>query len=189
MENGGLTPEEREAFDRLSSHKTPPVELEAKVISALKEEGLIKTKTVVMNTNLKWAISIAASVLIFFAGSYWGKQSLSTSAINPTLGYMLILHEDENFQPGDPMAMFEEYSTWMQNTDESGITISGQELSPEAVLVKSNNSISLDEEASERITGYFILEAKTKEEALKVARLNPHIKYGGTIEVKPFMVR
>ena len=189
MENEGLTEEERAAFEKLSNYAAPPDHLETSVIDALKREGLIKTKTITMNTNLKWVASVAASILIFFAGTYWGKQSVNAVEIDPNLGYMLILHEDEDFRPGDPMAMFEEYGAWMQNTSQSGVIITGQELSNKAVMVNSASEVSLGEEAAERISGYFIIEAKSEQEALKVARANPHVKYGGTIELKPFIVR
>jgi hypothetical protein len=47
--------------------------------------------------------------------------------------------------------------------------------------------LSGDEE--KRTTGYFLVEANSFEDAIAVAAANPHIKYGGSIEVKPFMVR
>ncbi len=188
MNHEELTPEERAAFDELSNFKLPPASLEARVINELKNQGLIeKQKT--MNIYLKWTASVAASVLIFFAGSYWGKQSIENSDIDPNLAYMLILHEDESFRPGDPMAMFEEYGNWMQDIIDRGIKITGHELDNEAVMVKASSETHFGEEATERTSGYFIVEAESREEALEIARKNPHVKYGGTIELKPYVVR
>ena len=156
IEEEGLTSEEKAALEGLSSKITPPAHLEKSVISALKEEGLIKTKVISMNPKLKWLSSVAATVLIFLAGSYWERKSSSIVEIDPTLGYMLILREDENFKPAEPMAMFKEYSAWLQTTSEQGITITGQELREDAVLINTEEERSLDAQASQRITGYFI---------------------------------
>ena len=107
--------------------------------------------------------------------------------IEPTKGYMLLLHEDKDFAPGDQMEMFEEYKAWMENTFAKGIKITGQELKDEATLVKGEELKTINSDV--RTTGYFLVEANSLDDAIKVAQENPHIKYGGSIEVKPYMVR
>lgn len=187
MEQDDLTPEEKAAFEALSSHSTPPPQLEDKVVNALKTEGLIKQNT--MNIYLKYAAGIAASIIIFFAGNLVGKQAGDVVEIDPLQGYMMILKEDVNFTPGDPMEMFNEYAGWMNGLYEKGIKITGQELKNEAWAVTNSGTTSLDGAVDTRITGYFLIQAKTEEEALAVVRDNPHLKYGGSIELKAFMNR
>lgn len=185
-----LSDYEKEVFEKLSREELPSPSLEKRIISKLKSENLIITDTFQMNTYLKWAVSVAAAVLIFFSGHYLGKKSVEETIIDPNMGYMLIIKEDDNFKPGEPYEMFQEYSSWMENTFKKGVNITGQELKNEAVVVDSQKKLEyLDESTSDKVTGYFILEAPSLELALEVARDNPHLKYGGSIEVKEYMVR
>lgn len=189
MNEEQLSEAEKRLFQRLEREKAPPKDLEQKIVKQLIDNGEIK-KTIVMNTYLKWAASVAAAVLFFMGGSFYGGMNTEEQiVIEPTRGYMLILHEDENFNPGDPMEMFEEYRDWMQNTFASGIKITGQELGNDASLVTTASINYLGEEAQTRTTGYFVLEANSLEDAIAVAKANPHVKYGGTVEVKTFLVR
>ncbi len=188
MSEDRLSEKEQKLFDQLERVKEPPTDLEAKIIKQLKSEGqIINTKP--MNTTVKWISGIAASVLLFLGGMYFGQSGQEQLAIEPTKGYMLILHEEEDFSPGDPMEMFEEYGAWMQRTFERGVKITGQELKNEASVVKGNQVSFMNEDVSRKTTGYFILEASSIEEAIEVAKENPHVKYGGIVEVKSFMVR
>ncbi len=189
MSEDHLSEAEKKLFGALEREKTPPKRLEKNIVGQLQKEGLIK-RSITMNNYLKWTASIAASILLFFGGMFYEQSKTNTMVeIEPTKGYMLLLHEDANFNPGDPMAMFEEYKTWMENTFERGIKITGQELKNEATIVKSNSRNEVGDQADVRTTGYFILEANSLEEAIQVAEENPHVKYGGSVEVKPYMVR
>ena len=187
-ERDELTPEERAAFEALAKEKQPPAYLEDQVVAALQKEDLIKTTTT-MNVYLRYAMGIAASVLLFFTGNLVGRQAGGDAEINPLYGYMMILKEDARFQPGDPQAMFEEYAAWMEGLYNKGIKINGQELQPNALNVSQETVEPLKPDADSRVTGYFLIEAKSEAEALAVVKDNPHLKYGGTIELKAFMNR
>lgn len=190
MSEEQLSDAEKKLFKALERERTPPGHLERNIITQLEKEGLIK-KTIAMNNYFKWAAQLAAAILLFVGGMFYGKSNTTNTMveIEPTKGYMLILHEDASFSPGEPMAMFEEYKTWMENTFSRGIKITGQELKNEATVVKTGSQQELGDEADIRTTGYFLVEANSYQDAVAVAKENPHIKYGGSIEVKPFMVR
>ena len=186
MKEEKLSEKEKELFKALRREKTPPPHLEDKVVNKLKENGLIRKKDTIR--IIGWVSSIAASLIMFYLGTIYQQQTNTTMIeIEPTRGYMLILHEDEKFQPGEPMAMFNEYKAWMEGTFEQGVKITGQELKDNTVIVNKNGA--KESSGEERTTGYFILEANSLEEAVKVAEANPHVKYGGSIEVKPYLVR
>lgn len=188
MSEDKLNKIEEQLFESLEREQQPPAHLEEQLVTQLKFEGHIKSNK--MNNLVKWVAGVAAAGLIFLAGSWYGQSNNRSLAIAPERGYMLLLHEDENFAPGDPMEMFHEYAAWMDSTFARGVTITGQELVNESILVKSSEPLKfLGNEVDTRTTGYFILEAKSMEEALAVAQANPHVKYGGTVEVKQYMVR
>lgn len=182
-----LSSEEKALFNKLKRETTPPQTLEKAVIQALKAEGLIKEK-VFKPTLPMYAASVLLIAVGFGLGIFYQKITMDTNVeINPMHGYVFLLHEDDRFAPGEPMAMFREYSQWMENTKASGVKITGQELKTDAFLVDKQ---SVKEASSaERTTGYFIVEAPSMEAAIDIAKANPHVKYGGTIEVKGFMNR
>lgn len=187
MNHDKLTEQEKELFESLPREVDPPAFLEERITDELRQRGLIKKHRAV-GRWLSWSGGIAAGILLFAAGLFYGQLTQNTmNTINPSKGYMLLLHEDDSFQPGEPVAMFNEYSAWMENAEASGITITGQELTPGGTLLSANDSREVD--SDKRTTGYFIIEAGSMQEAEEIARANPHLKYGGQIEVKPFMVR
>jgi len=186
MKEDQLSENEKQRFEELTKEKMPPRQLLDKIIQQLKSENLIKIKSYTMKKYMKWAASVAAVVLIF----YLGRISAEGISIDPNKGYMLILHEDEQFKPGDPNDMFKEYAQWMLSTIAKGVIITGQEFKEVATLVDNQKNIEYrDSKAADRVTGYFIVEAESLEEAIQIAKDNPHIKYGGSIEIKEYMVR
>lgn len=188
MREEHLNENDQRLFDQLEKELQPPAHIEDQLVNQLKFEGHIKESK--MNNIGKIIIGIAASILLFLGGTWYGKSSTNQITITPEMGYMLLLHEDERFTPGEPMEMFEEYAAWMENTFARGVKITGQELANEAVLIrKGAPNVNQGDETDVRTTGYFILEAKSLEEAIAVAQDNPHVKYGGTVEVKAYMVR
>ena len=190
MDGERLSDLEKRMFQDLQKEQQPPEHLEEKVVAKLKEEGQLR-KTMTMKVYVKWAASIAAGILLFLSGNYYGKSNnMDRIEIEPDRGYMLLLHEDERFQPGEPMTMFEEYKAWMENTFNKGVKITGQELKNEAVLVNPDGRTqTLNEGSGKRTTGYFLVEAASLDDAIQVAQETPHVKYGGIVEVKPYMVR
>ena len=191
MSEHKLSDNEEKLFKSLEHTMTPPPHLEQRIIGQLKAEGHIKKKKWSRRLMYEIAASFAAAILLFYGGVLF-EQSRSDAGfeIDPNAGYMLILHEDQSFRPVDEMEMFVEYSNWMRNTINRGVKISGQELKQEAALVQSDKQVvMLQGDEGERTTGYFVIEAASMQEAIDVALANPHISYGGIIEVKPFIVR
>jgi|GEM_PF-1286002 len=190
MREDKLSDAERRLFDSLEKELQPPGSLEGKIVSQLYGEELIQNNKL-KKRYMRTILAIAAAVLIFIGGIYVERESsVSPVSINPERGYMLILYEDQNFRAGDPATMAKEYGQWMQNTFARGVKITGQELDQRATVVGNGGQVTRMEPCNEgKITGYFILEASSLEDALVVAKDNPHIKYGGTIAVKSFLVR
>lgn len=186
MSEDQLSENEKQLFDQLKREVSPPNELLGRTIRQLKSENLFHSKTRTMKTYMKWAASVAAIILAFYIGRF----SVSGVNIDPEQGYMLILHEDDQFKPGDPNEMSKEYASWMMGTFAKGAAITGQELSNEATFVDSDKNVMFkDGKSEQKVTGYFVLEASSLEEAIAIAKDNPHIKYGGSIEVKEYLVR
>ena len=169
----------------LDKTKIPPVDLEKRVIAKLTEQGEIN-KTA---RPISWMKSIAAalallisSLLAFYAGKY---SVLLSGQSDSAIAYMLLLKEDDGYISGDAEERFSEYALWMIGTADKGVSIDGQELSPESALVESGNKIThLSENQTDRVTGYFIIKTPSLDQAIDIANSCPHVKYGGKIDIK-----
>lgn len=183
MENR-LTKEEQALFDSLSKQELPPADLEDKIVDQLKKQKLISSQSAIrMLPNRFWASGIAAAIGIFIFGYLLGNESSGESA-DISAGYILLLHEDERFQPvGSEMEVFTEYATWMGKMFLKGVNITGKELSPESTYWLSSEGFTLTENRKDKISGYFIIDIEDQDEAERIARSSPHIKYGGTVEL------
>ncbi|ELR70851.1 hypothetical protein C900_03286 [Fulvivirga imtechensis AK7] len=179
-----LTDREKELFQELHQ----PVEIhpgvEERLVQKLKNTGLIKdTKSKLMN----WTIGIAAAVALLATGAFMGRYLINVAPnAEPSYNYMLVLYEDEAFSVGDPEALFNEYSAWMQQVYQKGITIDGQEMKPVSVIIEAEGQ---NHQPDKKVGGYFVLKASSLDEVIAIAKDSPHLKYGGTIEVKEFMIR
>ncbi|MEO9965933.1 MAG: hypothetical protein ABJF11_09105 [Reichenbachiella sp.] len=177
-----LTNEERTLFDSLSKEASPPSFLEEKIVNELKEKSLINESDMKMTNMKPWIAGIAASILFFVSGYYTGNSGTDEVA-EISSGYILLLHEDERFQPdGGEIEIFAEYAAWMGKMMLSGISITGNELSPETTTWVSSQNEKI-EESTDKISGYFIIGVEDRVKAQEIALSSPHIKYGGTVEL------
>ena len=178
IDENELTGEERDLLEKLKGI-APPREMEEETIEKLKSEGLIQPQN-----RLIWFYRVAAAIVFFVLG-YTLSPYLNRNE-DPGYNYMLVLYEDSNFKPGPPEEMFDEYSHWMQSIYQSGMAIDGQEMKRPSLFLEG---AEVKNEASKRVGGYFVLSANSEQEAIRIAQSSPHLKYGGTIEVKEFMIR
>lgn len=180
----------KQIFHQTSGTQKLPENLESNVVARLQQENLItKNKKIRSIQYLKYAGAIAASILIFMSGIYYEKMNTPQDfTIDNPNGYLVLLHEDEQFQPTDVEQMFEEYEQWTISTFNKGVNITGNELKSESVFITNETRPPFDK-SSLKTTGYFLLEAKTLEQAMQIAEEIPHVKYEGIVELKTFMVR
>jgi len=185
-----LSPKEKEAFDSLEKIKIPPASVEDETVKKLKLKKLIRSKHSGV-FYLKWASSIAASVVIFLGGWYFGQYGVIKREVSEnTALYLLLLHEDENFRPIELPLMVEEYANWLSQLGSKGRYVAGEELQYHAYWI--NNQEQREETFAvdkDKITGYFIIEAENSNEALAISQTSPHLKYGGTIELREIVTR
>jgi hypothetical protein len=111
--------------------------------------------------------------------------------------YLLLIYENEAAFAGLPEAeqgkIFEEYMTYTRNIKKSGNYIGGEALQPisdaTTVRVKNGKTLTTDgpfAETREQLGGYYLVEAKDLDEAIKLAAGIPASRTG-SIEVRPIM--
>ncbi|HEX2464564.1 MAG TPA: YciI family protein [Thermoanaerobaculia bacterium] len=108
--------------------------------------------------------------------------------------FLLLLHEGPNdndgMSPEEIQRMIEEYRSWSQSMGASGNIVGGQKLTDEGgrSLRGWGNQFSVTDgpwaEAKEVIGGFFHIKATDYEEAVKLSKSCPHLKYRGRIELR-----
>jgi hypothetical protein len=111
--------------------------------------------------------------------------------------YLLLIYESEKAWNAMPEAekgkIFEEYMTYTKGIRKSGNYIGGEALEPIAtattVRVKNGKTVTTDgpfAETREQLGGFYLVEAKDLDEAIKLAAGIPASR-NGSIEVRPIM--
>jgi hypothetical protein len=167
-------------LEPLRQHPQPSPELERRVVSAVREAGGIRRRP----SAGRFAAWAAAAVVIFSLGVVTGRawpEGAGRTATPPTR-WMLLLGGDVSPSP-DGASRAGEYGAWLRDLQTRGIGVSGAELdSGGRVLAGAGGAEPMRPLAE--TGGYFIIEATTEAEAVKLAETCPHRKYGGSIVVR-----
>jgi hypothetical protein len=112
--------------------------------------------------------------------------------------YMCLIYDDEKLWDGmaenERSGVFADYGTFTEAIKASGNYVAGDALQPTStatsVRVRDGQTLVTDgpfAETKEQLGGYYLVEAKDVDEALKIAERIPSARYG-TIEVRPVVV-
>ena len=185
-----LTPEERKRFESLPRQRTAPPYLEEKIMNELQERGLLKTET---QGSWNWLTRIAAMLALIVLGGTGGyvlrmSESGSTAPAPKNPLYVLLIRESPK-SSGGGQELVAEYGQWAAGVYKSGRYITGEKLRDQGkVLSSSEGTIQVTDAmfntGQGELGGYFIIEANDYEDAVRIASQCPHLKYGGTIELR-----
>ncbi|MGE3467768.1 MAG: YciI family protein [Pyrinomonadaceae bacterium] len=108
--------------------------------------------------------------------------------------YMLLLHERpadySQFSAEEIQTVIAEYVAWRRKIEADGRYVDGSKLRDEGGrrLAMTDSGLRVTDgpyaEAAEVIGGIFTIAAKDYDDAVEVAGSCPHLKYGGTIELR-----
>jgi hypothetical protein len=112
--------------------------------------------------------------------------------------YMLLIYGDEQTRIGmseqERGAMFKQYADFTESIRQSGALKAGDPLQPSStattVRMKNGKTVTTDgpfAETKEQLGGYYIVDAKNRDDALSIAGRIPGVQVGGVIEVRPIM--
>ncbi len=185
---------------------TAPPGLRAHTLEGARRRGLVKGR--MMNNRGWWMGAALAAGVAFVAGVGIGTQRATSGTEIPvdTLPatraasveeaasprYALFLFEDAAYQAPAANAMMErvkEYGGWAGDLAASGRFVTAEKLADDGSFVRLENGTlkargPLKDAARGALTGYFVVGASSLEEAMDIARTCPHLKYGGSVEVR-----
>lgn len=106
--------------------------------------------------------------------------------------FMLILFENENtyndFSPEDMQKEIEMHMDWIEKLDDH--YDSGEPLEQPAKTVKGKDTVVTDGpyiESKELVSGYYLINANSLDEAAELAKGCPVLRLGGSVEVREIM--
>jgi hypothetical protein len=180
--DGDWTSEETEAMRRLASGAPPPGDLEARTVERLRRAGLVGAGR---SWPRRWWLAAAAGVALFVAGLLVGSGAARPAPAPPAPSFVLLLYDPvpgpPALSPAEEGARVEEYRGWARRLRQQGVQIRGEHLESESEWLgpAAGRSEGLV------LGGYFLVSTRNHAAALAVARTCPHLKHGGTIEVRP----
>ena|SRR5215471_14296059 len=175
-----LTADEARALRALGDGPAPPAGLEDETVARLAREGLLGRPR---RNRFGAALAAAAAVALFAAGLVVGERRGGAPAPDAGLKrYVLFLYDapdEAAMTPADMEKRVSEYRDWAREVRRNGGRIEGEKLEAETLR------LGPPEPASGRpLGGYFVVSAADDAAALAVAKSCPHLKHGGTIEVR-----
>lgn len=188
-----LNREERQALNSLPRERVPPAYLEERVVETLKQSILLRcSEPFWRGSAARIGMAVAASLLVFVLGTVAGVKWASRTTAPNSPQFMLVLRAGtQHSRPRsseEVMRIVKEYGNWASQLRQQGVRVEGEKLKQEARVLRevegrplSNNRLGADQDT---IGGYFVIEARDYEQAVTLATGCPHLKYGGTIEVR-----
>jgi hypothetical protein len=169
----------RGALARHLNRLEPPPELEGRVRETLTSRGLLGNRRSGAAAWTARAGLLAAGVIL----GILARDALGPRGGRPNVAagqYVLLLYGDP---PGDTGAVHvareREYGQWAASFRDGTRWVGGQELGQ--VIEALGPSSTPAGASTDRLAGYFVIDAPTRERAAEVARSCPHLKYGGRV--------
>lgn len=82
-----------------------------------------------------------------------------------------------------------QFYAWFERLSDQGKMQSGHRLAPEGKILSGRKSVTDGPfvESKEAVAGYWFIQATSLEEAVEIAKGNPFLDYGVTVEVRPIL--
>ena len=199
-----LNEHERRAFDSLAREREAPAALEERTVRALRREGMLRATAPARAAagQRRWLLprvgfALAASVVLFalgvLAGSrWWSSPAPRQTAQADSPEFMLVLRPltatAAGERPGAEDERVREYTAWAREARRAGL-VGGEKLKDEARVLRADGgrldvAAGQESDVGSGLSGYFIIRARDYEHAVSIARDCPHLRHGGTIEVR-----
>jgi hypothetical protein len=180
---------ERAALHNLKREEPPPAFLEEMVVARLKKSQLLYTVPPFLSRRTPRIVgAIALALLVFATGALVG-ANLPAGRKPTSAQFVLLLKagnaSDRPRSREEVMRIVAEYSDWARQLREKGVPIDGEKLKQDVRELGDTSAPALSGGADhKRISGYFVIGAPNFDQAVHIASGCPHLKYGGTIEVR-----
>jgi hypothetical protein len=117
-------------------------------------------------------LRIAAAVALVVIGAIAGRAS---ARFEPT--HVILIQDDA--AGGDEQARIREYGAWARD-----LRIRGERLDDTRETLRSGAAVRSSAARAHAIGGFFLIDAGSEADAERIARSCPHIRHGGSVELR-----
>ncbi len=141
-------------------------------------------------TRRRWTTAriAAAMVGLLVTGAVLGRFTVGGGADGSgepaTPEFLLLIRGNEPNQLLPEAQLTQEYRAWAEELAGSGALVAAEKLIDDEGRWLDAAERPADDLQSSVVGGFFLIRAAGYDEAVAIARLSPHIRYGGTIEVR-----
>ena len=180
-------PEEtRAVWDALDGIAPEPLSPDAsKRIERALEPALVALSTrggLIMSTRKALAAAVVIALEGGAAGFGIGAARAEAPPVDHRRQYLLLVHDNEAVERAvreqGMEAIVERYAAWARSLADDGRLVGAEHLTPTPAWIGAATP------APSSISGYFLIRADSREEALDIARQSPHAELGGVVEVR-----
>ena len=187
--------------------KHPPTGLEQRVVASLAARGLLEPTSLSSARWRGWRVlgMLAAAAALFVAGGLAervradaGPEEEADVAVGETPRFALLLYGGPASTSADEEeALVAEYGGWARDLASRGRYVTGEKLGEIATTLGAGAGAGTNVGAEPRsiasgsgdvagpVVGFFIIGARSAEEAEEIARTIPHLRHGGRVVVRP----
>jgi hypothetical protein len=193
-----LPPDVAEGLRVLARDETPPVGLEDRVVAALRAEGRLgaitrpagqRPSTGHGSARRAVAFTAVAAAVAFALGVALGPRLRTVPEAQdgrPRFALFLYQLPASFADPANRSDRVAEYRAWARSLAEQGLLVGADKLSGHGLLLSvTGTDERLVESPDGVVSGFFLIRARSLEEALMLARNCPHLRHGGRIALRP----
>ncbi len=174
----------------LAREESVSAPLEERCIELLRSQGLLGGRSAWKVRWMRYAGAAAAGLLLFAAGWAAAQRSLPAANLGGGAGYLLLMRAgaSDTSMPTEEPNRDQEYRAWAEDLSRRGVLVSARKLHREVTMLETaggpptHHGVTFERNG---VLGFFLIQAASMDEALRIARESPHFKYGGVIEVRP----
>jgi len=159
----------------LPAEATPPAVLEERVVAALRRDGLLPPR------RGRQRLLLLAAAAACVAVGWIAREQAGRAVMRDAPGlYLLLLSQLPDSRDSDAQAsLVEEYRQWADALRRDSRLVRGEKLGAETTELGA-----ITPEARVNPSGFFLIRARSLDEATALARGCPHLRRGGSITIR-----
>jgi hypothetical protein len=180
-----------EAITRLHPEVEPPPRVEDLLVTRLRARGDIADPRSLRPWLVAAGLAAALLLVVFFLRRPEASPP-PAGGMTSRPEFMLLIAEDTLYTPPadsiEARARVAEYTEWAGRLAGGGHLVSAGELAYAGTDVRSGGKApSVIDPRVGAVTGYFLVRAESLAQAEQLASESPHLRYGGTVVVRPIV--